>query len=197
MKATLSTPSCTSLRSSSRASSSGPISATVARIGCALLAEQIPEHDRKLIRAGIPVPCSARVRPDRLGFAQLRDAGEVALDVGCEDRHAVARETFRKHLQRHGLAGAGRAGGKSVAIGQAEHEPLRLAAHADEDGALGLERLGRRWPWRLRPVSRAACRIALRLVSRPSFWFRWLCHRHPRIDSHDAEIAKRFRSIML
>ena len=42
----LSTPSCVSLSSSRRDSSSGPISCTVARIGMALLAEQVPEHGR-------------------------------------------------------------------------------------------------------------------------------------------------------
>ena len=59
-----------------------------------------------------------------LGLAHLGDAGEIALDVGGEHRDAGAREAFRQHLQRHRLAGAGRAGHQPVPIGERKRETL-------------------------------------------------------------------------
>ena len=50
--------------------------------------------------------------------ARLADAGEVALDVGGEDRHADAAEGFGDDLEGDGLAGAGGAGDQAVAIGE-------------------------------------------------------------------------------
>ena len=47
----------------------------------------------------------------------LGDAGEVALDVGHEDRHTQAREAFGQGLQGDGLAGAGGTGDQAVAVG--------------------------------------------------------------------------------
>jgi len=44
------------------------------------------------------------------------DAGEVALDVGHEDRHADARESLGEQLERDRLACAGRAGDEAVAV---------------------------------------------------------------------------------
>ena len=54
-----------------------------------------------------------------------RQAGEVAFDVGQKHRHAEAREVVGEHLQRHGLAGAGRAGDQAVAIGERQDERPR------------------------------------------------------------------------
>ena len=65
-----------------------------------------------------------------------RDAGQVALDVGGEHRHAGSREAFGQHLQRHRLAGAGGAGDQAVAVGELELQVLRLDAAAEEDLAL-------------------------------------------------------------
>ena len=61
-----------------------------------------------------------------LGLADFGDAGEVALDVGGENRNAGARKSFRHHLQRDGLAGSGRAGDEAVAICKPERQPGRL-----------------------------------------------------------------------
>ena len=66
----------------------------------------------------------------------LRDAGQVALDVGGEHRHAGIREAFRQHLQGDGLAGAGGAGDQAVAVGELELQVLGLDAAAEEDLAL-------------------------------------------------------------
>ncbi|MNV23208.1 hypothetical protein D3C71_1142140 [compost metagenome] len=52
-------------------------------------------------------------------LAGLAGAGQVALHVGHEHRHANAREVFGQGLQGHGLAGAGGAGDEPVAVGQA------------------------------------------------------------------------------
>ena len=49
-------------------------------------------------------------------LARLHQAGEVALDVGGEHRHALRRQLLGQELQRLGLAGAGRAGDEAVAV---------------------------------------------------------------------------------
>ena len=67
-----------------------------------------------------------------LGLARHGQAGDVALDVGAEDRDAGVREPFRHDLQRHRLAGAGRTGDQPVAIGEGELDVFRL-------GPLGLQ----------------------------------------------------------
>ena len=48
--------------------------------------------------------------------AGLGDAGQVALDVGHEDRHAAPAEGLGEGLQGHGLAGAGGAGDQAVPV---------------------------------------------------------------------------------
>ena len=75
-----------------------------------------------------------------LGLAHHRDAGQVALDVGAEHRHAGVGEAFGQDLQRHRLAGAGRAGHQAVAVAVFQQQLFRplvavvgLAAGADEN----------------------------------------------------------------
>lgn len=65
----------------------------------------------------------------RLG--RLRQAGQIALDVGQEYRNAGHRELFCHGLQCDGLAGARGAGNQAVAV---EH----LQRQADLGGRLGL-----------------------------------------------------------
>ena len=104
--------------------------------GCAhrmaVAAEDVPERDRERggAVAGEPDVLGAlhELRP---GLALDRDAGEVALDVGGEHRHAGGREALGQHLQRHRLAGAGGAGDEAVAVGE-----LQLDAFRDEFAAL-------------------------------------------------------------
>ena len=76
-----------------------------------------------------------------LGLAGFRDAGEVSLDVGGENRNAGARKSLRHHLQRDGLAGSGRAGDEAVAIAERERQPGRLFALADENLLVGIGHL--------------------------------------------------------
>ena len=60
-------------------------------------------------------------------LAGLRDAGEVALHVGHEHRHADLRQALGDGLQRDRLAGAGGAGDQPMAIGQrGQQKAVRL-----------------------------------------------------------------------
>ena len=72
-----------------------------------------------------------------LGLARGADAGEIALDVGGEHRHAGLRKAFGQHLQRDGLAGAGRAGDQPVAVAEPQIEHFVFAALADDDAVFG------------------------------------------------------------
>ena len=135
----LSTPSCTSLRSSSRASSSGPISEMVARTGWPCSPNRSQNIDRELVGLVVEAQVLGALDEGVLRLADRRDAGQIALDVGGEHRNARAREAFGQHLQRHGLAGAGRAGHKAVAIAEVQRQIFRLAALADENLAVLIE----------------------------------------------------------
>ena len=87
----------------------------------------------------------------RADAARLRDAGEVALDVGHEHRHACAAEALGERLQRHRLAGAGGAGDQAVAVrhlGQQEAFDAVVLGEQDRVGHPGFRsasgsRLGR------------------------------------------------------
>ena len=93
---------------------------------------------------GLPVLADALGARQQLlvGVPGRRDAGEVALDVGGEDRNAVADELLGEHLQRAGLAGSGGAGDEAVPVDHGErdadlHVGQRVAVHerADLEGA--------------------------------------------------------------
>ncbi len=114
-----STPSCVSLRPSRRASSSGPMSETVARTGWPL-SPKTSQNTTGLAAGAQSVMPSLSRRAASLSdlTAGRAEAGEVALDVGEEHRHADGGELLGQALQGHGLAGAGGAGDQAVAIGQ-------------------------------------------------------------------------------
>ena len=133
----LSTPSCVSLSSSRRESSSGPMSCTVARTGwpCSPNTSQNTVGKAVLDQSSRPISLARLASPSFL-TPGLGDAGQVALDVGGEHRHARSREAFGQHLQRHRLAGAGGARDQAVAVGELELQVLRLDAAAEEDLAL-------------------------------------------------------------
>src|SRR5262249_37518351 len=104
-----------------------------------LFREQIPEYDRELV--GFIVETEAFGPGDKclLGLARLGDAGEIALDVGGEDRDAGAGEALRQHLQCDRLAGAGRSGDQSMAVGKRKRRNFGLEALPDEDRAVFVE----------------------------------------------------------
>ena len=107
----------------------------------ALLTVQVPELDGVV---GItPVGIAGRSCPFGKGGVHLaggrprhRQPRQVALHVGDDRRHARRREAFDDPLERHRLAGAGRAGDQPVAVGarKLEHLGVRSArVRADED----------------------------------------------------------------
>ena len=105
-----------------------------------LRAEDIPEHNRVDRRLIVRKPdLRGALDQLRLGLAGHRQAGQIALDVGREHRHAEIRETLAKPLQRDRLAGAGGAGDQAVAIAVLREQPLRRAVGA---GALADEYVG-------------------------------------------------------
>ena len=70
-----------------------------------------------------------RVKP-----ARLAEAGQIALHVGHEHRHAHRAELLGQHLQRHGLARAGRAGDEAVAVGHLREQENFGAGFGDANG---------------------------------------------------------------
>ncbi|MHC2162524.1 hypothetical protein ACVL5V_004945 [Bradyrhizobium ottawaense] len=107
----------------------------------ALLAEHVPEHRRELIGLEIQPHSGGALDDEVFGFADLGDAGEVALDVGGEDRNTGARKSFRHHLQRHSLTGSGCTCDEAVAIGERQRQPGLLLSLADEDLVVGIAEL--------------------------------------------------------
>jgi hypothetical protein len=98
------------------------------------LAIQVPEHHR----AGfVDVALHADLRDARGDLLVARprhgEAGDVALDVGEEHRHAEAGEALRHHHQRDRLAGAGRARDQAVAVAVLRQQLHGQLALADED----------------------------------------------------------------
>ena len=83
----------------------------------AVLAEHVPEH-RRAAFVGVAVDADLR---DACGDLLVAGTGhgkacDIALHIGQEHRHALARETLGKHHQRDRFAGAGGAGDQAMAI---------------------------------------------------------------------------------
>ena len=103
--------------------------------------KHIPQHGR----AGDGFGCGQAAFFQHAGelvadAACLRDAGQVALHVGHEHRHADAAEVLGQRLQGDRLAGAGGAGDQPVAVGQfGQQVALDVAMLGNQDG-LGHER---------------------------------------------------------
>ena len=103
--------------------------------GMAELAVQVPE-DRRCAFVAV-------IRDADLGDARLQlvarrarhgQAGDVALHVGQEHRHADPREAFGQRHQRHRLAGAGGAGDQAVAVAvfRKQHDAPRLSGKSPQ-----------------------------------------------------------------
>jgi hypothetical protein len=89
----------------------------------ALFAEQIPENGREPVERIVgEADIAGALLQEILGHAHFRDAAEVALDVGGEDRHPGARKALGQHLQCYRLARAGGAGDQPVAVGIAQRQ---------------------------------------------------------------------------
>ena len=82
------------------------------------------------------MPSCLRAREHLLGVAaRPGEAGEVALHVREEDRHADAAEPLREHAERDRLAGAGRAGDEAVAVRERGEEGEVLRSRPSRRGA--------------------------------------------------------------
>lgn len=67
--------------------------------------------------------------------ARLADAGEVALDIGQEHRHADLRKRFGQFLQGNGLAGTCCTDGQPMAVGQARQDGAgNIAVPGNQNG---------------------------------------------------------------
>ncbi|MGC0324387.1 hypothetical protein ABIG06_005016 [Bradyrhizobium sp. USDA 326] len=106
-----------------------------------LLAEHVPEHGRELVRLKLETHVAGALENEVFGLADFRDSGEVTFDVGREYGNTGARKSFRQHLQRHGLAGSGRARDEAVAIGERQRQPCLLVSLADENLVVGIAEL--------------------------------------------------------
>jgi len=106
--------------------------------GMALLAEQIPEHNREPVHLVVNAEALGASDKRLLGVALLGDTREVAFDIGSEDGDACVGKAFRQHLQGHGLAGSGRARNETVPIGERQREHFRLLAAANENSSVVL-----------------------------------------------------------
>jgi hypothetical protein len=83
-----------------------------------LLAEHVPQGGGAGLGLGqFQAPFLEDAGELACNVTRLTDAGEVALHVGHEDRHADDRETLGQGLQGDGLAGAGGPGDEAVAVG--------------------------------------------------------------------------------
>ena len=101
-----------------------------------LLSKQVPENNRELVGFVIQSEALGPADESFLGFAGLRDAGQIALDVGCKDGDPRPRQALSQHLQGDGLAGTGGSGDQAVPVRECDSQNLRLAALADENGAV-------------------------------------------------------------
>ena len=105
----------------------------------ALLAKQIPKHYREIVRFVVETYAFGAGDQRLLGLTGGGDAGQVALDVGGEYRHARARKSFGQHLQGDGLTSAGRARDQAMSIGERQRQQLGLETLADENCALRVD----------------------------------------------------------
>jgi hypothetical protein len=106
----------------------------------ALFAVKVPEHCRIIAVFERLDPQFLRAALDLVGMLERaaaghRNAGQIALNVGHEHRHALGGELLGQGLQGHRLAGAGGPGNQAVAVGAAKQQVLLFAigAKADED----------------------------------------------------------------
>lgn len=99
----------------------------------AAFAENVPENAAELVRLVYDANLFGAGDEGLGAIAGHGDAGKVALDVGGEDADPGLAKTFRQLLQRHRLAGPGRAGDEAMAIGVTQQQVIVSIALADEN----------------------------------------------------------------
>ena len=156
-------------------SSSGPKPDTVARTGTPL---PMPPRAKYSVTDAVgcqSCPIAACAREELLArLARGRDAREVALDVGGEDRDALGRQLLGEPLQRARLARSGGTGDEPVAVHHRERDAdlrvrdgIAVDERAEVEGRR-LERVARDDGGHLVGVERAAHRSRLRPPAVPS-----------------------------
>ena len=97
------------------------------------LAVEIPEDNRRgLICEVLDVELLDSLGDLLVVAAGLADSGQVALDVGDEDRHADPAELLGNRVDRDRLAGAGCAGDEPMAVGHPGQQVLIGIAPGDK-----------------------------------------------------------------
>ena len=153
----------------------------------ALVAEDVPEH-RRCRPVGVvgDAEFGGPGFEPGVGGAGHGQAGEVALDVGAEDRDAGGGEGLGHDLQGDGFAGAGGAGDQAVAVGRGEIEQAGDFATGDQQVGharppdVGPDRppgVGPDRPPGVGPDRPPACSAARRMESGPALpptWGRWM-----------------------
>jgi hypothetical protein len=81
-----------------------------------LFAENIPQRRRKSFEFGLDAELLIPGIDLFVLAASLRHTGQVALDIGHENRNTSGAETLGKALKRDGFTRTGRAGYHTVAI---------------------------------------------------------------------------------
>ncbi len=102
--------------------------------GVPLRAVDVPERHRAALEREILE--LERLDPLRRlagSLVRTRQAGQVAFDVGHEDRHAGSTQAFGQDLQRDRLAGAGGPRDQTVPIGHARQEEEITRSPGDEE----------------------------------------------------------------
>ena len=82
-----------------------------------LLTKHIPHRRRKALERGRDAEQFITSVDLRIPAAGLRDARQIALDIGHKDRHATRAKALGQLLQRHRLTRPGRPGDHAMAIG--------------------------------------------------------------------------------
>ena len=98
----------------------------------ALLAEQIPERHRKLVRHVIQPELGAALNENILAVTHLGNSRKVPFDVGGKHAHALGRKALSHGLQSNCLSGAGCAGNQAVPVGEFQREIFKLAGFANQ-----------------------------------------------------------------
>ena len=116
------------------ASSSGPISEMVVRIGWPSLPNRSQNTTGKASKAYSSVKpiFSARLARKSLGSPAMARPATSPFTSAQNTGTPACEKPFRQDLQRHRLAGAGGAGDQAVAIGEGKRDIFRLGARADE-----------------------------------------------------------------
>jgi len=84
-----------------------------------LLAKEVPEDGREFVGPVFDTDFLGALHERGFRITLGRDAGQVALDIGGEDRNASVREPLGEHLQGDRLARTGCSGDQAMTVCEA------------------------------------------------------------------------------